>query len=108
MNPYSREKKNRGMKEGEIKKSQYWMGKYGPKGLLTPKPVRLYYDNVFDHYWASKGPGDHCEGYEGPGITKGPFGRWTSFVSDDKAEVADWLAKKAATIAKFLKDMKDG
>jgi hypothetical protein len=70
---------------------RYWMGKVNSTGLLTPKPVRLYYDQVFGNYWASMGPGDHAEGYNGPGVTRGPFGRWTSFVSEDRELVRTWL-----------------
>lgn len=73
-----------------------WMGKASTRGLLTPKPVRLYYDHVFGNYWASKGPGDHTESYDGPGVTRGPFGQWTSLVSEDKAEVTKWLGIQKA------------
>lgn len=67
------------------------MAKVGRRTVLTPKPIRLYYDRVFGHYWASKGPGDHAEGYDGPGPKKGPFGHWSAFVSEDRAEVEEWL-----------------
>ena len=67
--------------------------------------MRLYYDQVFGNYWASKGPGDHPEGYNGPGLCRGTFGRWTAFVSEDKAEVEAWLAKIGSAI-KTLGDLR--
>lgn len=82
----------------------YWMAKVDrAKRVLTPKPVRLYYDRVFDHYWASRGPGDHPEGFDGPGTTRGPFRNWTAFVSEDREEVVRWIDEAEKWARKHLK-----
>jgi hypothetical protein len=74
-------------------RQQWFMAKVSAKGApLTAVPVRLWWDRVFGHHWASKGPGDHPEGYEREGITTGPFARWTSFVGSHVA-CEEWLAR---------------
>lgn len=78
------------------KRQQWYMAKVSAKGEpLTPIPVRIYWDDVFLHYWASRGPGDHPEAYECEGITTDLFARWTSFVGTEEACV-EWLARAIA------------
>lgn len=83
-----------------LARDKHWyMVKVSAKGEpLTKKPVRLYWDRVFMHHWASRGPGDHTEGYDRPGISSGPFARWTSFVGSLE-ECEKWLEKAVQAAA---------
>lgn len=84
-----------------------WIGQINRRGIITTRPMKIAWNNVFDSYdfvfaYPDDAPKEveavEARGFEdcaptGPGVFKGKFGRTLSFVSAQREAVADWLTK---------------